>query len=121
MRESSSESDDVELESNYSTSENDDNIKGCYMNEPEYLEKEINAMNILENENFSDNSEESDLDSSRLENLHWCSGFECGIALTMRIQEFKCCCECKRLLGDKLKDVKCITSILNLISCVWIK
>ena len=50
MRESSSESDDVELESNYSSSENDDDIKGCYMNEPEYLEKEINAMNILENE-----------------------------------------------------------------------
>ena len=63
MRESSSESDDVELESNYSSSENDDDIKGCYMNEPEYLEKEINAMNILENENFSENSEESDLDS----------------------------------------------------------
>ena len=63
MRESSSESDDVEPESNYSSSENDDDIKGCYMNEPEYLEKEINAMNILENENFSDNSEESDLDS----------------------------------------------------------
>ena len=80
------------------------------MNEPEYLEKEINAMNILENENFTDNSEESDLDSSRLENLHWCSGFECGIALTMRVQEFKCCCEYKRLLGDKLKDVKWITS-----------
>ena len=80
------------------------------MNEPEYLEKEINAMNILENENFSDNSEESDLDSSRLENLHWCSGFECGIALTTRVQECKCCCECKSLLGDKLKDVKCITS-----------
>ena len=40
------------------------------MNEPEYLEKEINAMNILENENFSDNSEELDLDSSRLENFH---------------------------------------------------
>ena len=83
MRESSSESDHVELESNYSSSENDDDIKGCYMNEPEYLEKEINTMNILENENFSDNSEESDLDSSRLENLHWCSGFECGISLTI--------------------------------------
>ena len=80
------------------------------MNEPEYLEKEINAMNILENEKFSDNSEESDLDSSRLENLHWYSGFECGIALTMRVQECKCCCECKSLLRDKLKDVKCITS-----------
>ena len=66
------------------------------MNEPEYLEKEINAMNILENENFSDNSEESDLDSSRLENFHWCSGFDCGIALTMRVQEYKCCCECKQ-------------------------
>ena len=85
-------------------------VKGCYMNEPEYLEKEINAMNILENENFSDNSEESDLDSSRLENLHWCSGFECGIALTMRVQECKYCCECKSLLGDKLKDIKYITS-----------
>ena len=60
MGESSSESDNVELESNYWSSENDD-IKGCYMNEPEYLEKEINSMNILENENFSDNSEESDL------------------------------------------------------------
>ena len=69
------------------------------MNETEYLEKEINAMNILENENFSDNSEESDLDH-----------FECGIALTMRVQECKYCCECKSLLGDKLKDVKCITS-----------
>ena len=37
------------LNLNYSSSENDDDIKGCYMNEPEYLEKEINAMNILEN------------------------------------------------------------------------
>ena len=67
-------------------------------------------LNILENENFSDNSEESDLDSSWLENLHRCSGFECGIALTMRVQECKCCCECKSLLGDKLKGVKYITS-----------
>ena len=66
-----------------SSSENDDDIKGCYMNEPEYLEKEINAMNILENENFSNNSEESDFESSRLENLSWCSGFECGISLTV--------------------------------------
>ena len=80
------------------------------MNETEYSEKEINAMNILENENFSDNSEESVLDSSRLENLHWCSGFECGIAFSMRVQECKCCCECKSLLGDKLKGVKYITS-----------
>ena len=49
MGESSSEYDDVELESNYSSSENDDDIKGCYMNEPQY------SMNILENENFSYN------------------------------------------------------------------
>ena len=81
------------------------------MNEPEYLEKKINAiMNILENKNFSDNSEESDLDSSRLKNLHRCSCFECGICLIMRVQECKCCCECKSLLGDKLKGVKYITS-----------
>ena len=48
----------------------------------------------------------TDLESSWLENLHWCSGFECGIALTMRVQECKCCCECKSLLGDKLKRCK---------------
>ena len=29
------------LNLNYSSSENDDDIKGCYTNEPEYLEKEI--------------------------------------------------------------------------------
>ena len=39
MRESRSESEDVDLESNYSSSENDGDIKGCYMNEPEYPER----------------------------------------------------------------------------------
>ena len=39
MRESRSESEDVDLESNYSSSENDDDIKGSYMNEPEYSER----------------------------------------------------------------------------------
>ena len=82
MGECSSESEDVGLESNYSSSENGDGVKGCYMNEPEYSEKEINRMNILVIENLSDNSE----DSSRLENLHWCYCFECGISLTMRVQ-----------------------------------
>ena len=28
----------------------------------------------------------------------------------MKVQEYKCCYECKSLLGDNLKDVKCITS-----------
>ena len=51
MGESSSESEDGDLECNYSSSEND-GIKGCYMNEPEYSEKELNAMNIMENENL---------------------------------------------------------------------
>ena len=69
MGESSSESEDVDLESNYSSSKNDENVKGCYMNEPKYSEKGTNATNILENENLRDNSEESDLDSSRLENF----------------------------------------------------
>ena len=40
MGESSSESDDVELESNYSSSENDDDIKGCYIKEV-LIEKEV--------------------------------------------------------------------------------
>ena len=61
-----------------------------YMNEPEYSEMEINAMNILENENLSDSSEELDFThSSRLGNLHWCSYFECGISLTtLKVENF---------------------------------
>ena len=95
MGESSSEFDDVELESNYSSSEND-----------EYFEKEINAMNILENENFwRIGLRLKSARKSSLVLLFWMWDF-----LTMRVHECKCCCECKSLLGDKLKGVKYITS-----------
>ena len=49
---------------------------------------------------------EEDKDSSRLENLH-CTHYV--ITFTMKLEEYKCCCQYCSLLGDKLKDVKCIT------------
>ena len=52
-------------------------------------------------------SSEDDKDSSRLENLHWCT--HCVITFTMKLEECKCCCQYCSLLGDKLKDVKCTT------------
>ena len=51
------------------SSSNNDTITGLYNNEPEYLESELQAR---ENDDSSDNLD-SDIDSSRLENLHWCS------------------------------------------------
>ena len=52
-------------------------------------------------------SSEDDKDSSRLENLHSCT--HCVITVTVKLEECKCCFQYCSLLGDKLKDVKCIT------------
>ena len=53
----------------------------------------------------SDTDVDTNLDSSRLENLHWCGCHNCIIMPTLI--ESKCCKEFGSLLGDKL--VSCIT------------
>ena len=56
------------------------------------------------------NSDSDDeCDSSRLENLHWCSCQKCVIGLTMTLEEAKCCREIINLLGKKIDGLKCIT------------
>ena len=92
-----------------SSDEGDSEPDGMYGNEPEYTEAEIASLGddteLIES---SSEGEASDLDSSRLENLHWCSCLECSIMPTLT--ESKCCQEFKSLLGDKLSnDIKCIT------------
>jgi len=75
---------------------------GCYDCEPEYTEEEVKKLKS------SSESESSDCDSSRLENLHWCSCRNCVIGFSMTLQECKCCRE-SNILGEKLQDLKCIT------------
>ena len=64
----------------------DDSFLICsgYGNEPEYTEHEMNSLVYSDG---SETSEEDEKDSSRLENLHWCSCENCAImpALYIRI------------------------------------
>ena len=113
-----SESDDYDDQDQSSDSDfqesSDDEIlgsepDGLYGNEPEYTEAEMELLeDATENSASNSDGEGSDLDSSRLENLHWCSCSECSIMPTL--SESKCCQEFKGLLGEKLSnDMRCIT------------
>ena len=51
--------------------------------------------------------EVDELDSSRLENLHWCSCTHCCVMPSLR--ECKCCRECSNLLEEKLDSINCIS------------
>ena len=86
----------------------DSEPEGMYGNEPEYTAAELLLLGDSCSATDSEGDDDSDLDSSRLENMHWCSCLECSIMPTLH--ESKCCREFKMLLGDKLTDgMKCIT------------
>ena len=100
-----------ELSSTFNSFNNDetDEIGGFYGCEPEYTEGELKAiLSEAENENSNTSSSECELDSSRLENLHWCRCRNCVIGLTFTIDECKCCKECN-ILTEKLEGISCIT------------
>ena len=79
-----------------------------YSNEPEYTEEELKNLPPLTSSDDSNDGGEVDLDSSRLENLHWCKcKGRCSIQPT--IVECKCCKECDRLLSSRLHKIDCIT------------
>ncbi|XP_057310654.1 uncharacterized protein LOC130648616 [Hydractinia symbiolongicarpus] len=107
MENSSSWSDSPISEVEYSSDKHpvtETSVTGCYMNEPEYSKAE------LEKETYkSSDSEEDELNSSRLENLHWCTCTCCVIYNCFTLVECKCCQEFFNLLNDKLKDNECIT------------
>lgn len=85
-----------------------------YVCEPEYNEDEMKAMksNSSNTADESDETTEDELNSSRLENLHWCKCSYCTVMPSFI--ECKCCQECKGLLGDKL-DSGCVTSNINFV------
>ena len=112
---SSSESLDGQYSDNHSAQETgneseeySDNEGGhcMYGNEPEYTTEEMRLLNI-ESDNEDSEEETNELDSSRLENLHWCSCLNCTVMPTFA--ESVCCREFADTLGDKLSGKKCIT------------
>lgn len=65
-------------------------------------------MNIEDILNNSSEDEVEDGDSSRLENLHWCS-CQCFIIFeNMELEDCCCCREYFNLLADKLQRIECI-------------
>ena len=106
------DSDERDIAEQASESENagsDSEAEGMYGNEPEYMAAEL--LLLSDEANISTDSEGGrggDLNSSRLENMHWCTCAECSIMPTL--PESKCCQEFKVLLEGKLSDeVTCIT------------
>ena len=89
----------------------DEEIHQCmYGNEPQYTAEELRNMDLSSpgDSEDSDSDDENHLDSSRLENLHWCGCGKCQIMPTLI--ESKCCKEFAELLGDKIPGRgKCIT------------
>ena len=72
-----------------------------YQREPEYSNEELKKLGLLQPNAESDESQESEeeeADSSRIENLHWCTCGEC--VLMPSLVESKCCRECPNLLED---------------------
>ena len=89
---------------NNSTS-SEDSAHGCYYNEPEYTHQELKNRKQTE-EGYGSVDEHN---SSRLENLHWCSCRKCVIFQSMSLHECKCCREYSNLLGSKLEGKECVT------------
>ena len=87
-----------------SSADEDEEVFSGYGNQ--YSSRELEAMKLDCSEDI-DSSEENESDSSRLENLHWCTCEKCLIM--PMLMESKCCCECRSLLNEKIARVKCIT------------
>ena len=111
ISELTSDSDESDIAEPASESENagsDSEPEGMYGNEPEYTAAELLLLSDEANISTDSEGRGSDLNSSRLENMHWCTCAECSIMPTL--PESKCCQEFKVLLEGKLSDeVTCIT------------
>ena len=76
---------------------------GLYNNEPEYSKEEYKKRKLDSSSDMTDSDD--NLDSSRLENLHWCTCKKCVIGVTMTLDECKCCRECNIYLRKHIYQI----------------
>ena len=90
------------------TSESDkDFASGCYNNEPEYSQEEIDKMKE-KNGTVSEQGGSKE-DDTRLGNTTQCTCKKCKFYENMKIQSCRCCQEDAPLLGVKLENIECVT------------
>ena len=90
------------------TSESDkESIRGCYNNEPEYSQEEIDKMK--EKNGSVSEKEGSKEDDTRLGNTTWCTCKNCKFYENMNTESCRCCQEDAPLLGGKLENIECVT------------
>ena len=78
-----------------------------YVGEPEYNKEELKPMEFSDDTKSDSNEEETDLNPSRQENLHWCKCSDCTVMPTFI--ECRCCKKFKDLLVDELSS-GCVTN-----------
>ena len=90
------------------TSESDkESTCGCYNNEPEYSQEEIDK--IKEKNGSVSEKEGSKEDDTKLGNTTWCTRKNCTFYENMNIESCRCCQEDAPLLGGKLENIECET------------
>ena len=90
------------------TSESDkESIRGCYNNEAEYLQEEIDKMKE-KNGSVSD-KEGSKEEDTRLGNTTWYTCKNYKIYENINTESCRCCQEDAPLLGPKLENIECVT------------
>ena len=90
------------------TSESDkESIHGCYNNEPECSQEEINKMKEKNGSVFE--KEDSKEDDTRLSNTIWCNCKNCKFYENMNTELCRCCQEDASLLSGKLENIECAT------------
>ena len=88
------------------TSESDkESICGCYNNEPEYSQEEIDKMK--EKNGSVSEKEGSKEDYTKPGNITWCTCKNCKFYGNMNTEPCRCCQEDALLLGGKLENIKC--------------
>ena len=96
-----------ECEFETTSESNRESIRGCYNNESEYPQEEIDKMK--KKDGSVSEKEGSKEDDTRLGNTTWCTCKNYKFYENMNTESCRCCQEDAPLLGGKLENIECVT------------